>query len=265
MLKKTCLVLFLAIPALLFCGTADKTPKKWKIVSLAPSVTELLFAVGKGGSVIADTRQCDYPEKARDLPKIGDMANVNIEKIVSLKPDIVIASFSGNSREQVERLQSLGFRVLTLRADTVSDILSNTAELGKVFSIDVSFPMKVFRIKLDSVPKKPARKNTLLLLTIFPFFAVSTNSFMGDMLRIAGYQNAVRTAVSYPLLSREELLVLRPDTVILPERFRKDENELKGLFRELGLSPSLVYRNEDTMSRPGPRIFDTILELSRLR
>jgi iron complex transport system substrate-binding protein len=264
MTKRKIIFSFLLTAALL-TGASGLYAKTWRVISIAPNVTELLYAVGKGSAVIADTRQCDHPEAARTLPKIGDMGNVNMEKIVALKPDIVIASFSGNSREQVERLASLGIRVLTLKADTVNGILSNTAELGELFGTDVSFPLGVFRKKLDCVAAAPVRKKALLLVSAFPFYAVSTNTFMGDMLRIAGFNNVVRTAVGYPLLTREELAMLRPDTVILPDRYKKDGDSLKKFFQEIGVKPSFLYLNEDGMSRPGPRIFDTIIALSKFR
>jgi iron complex transport system substrate-binding protein len=264
MQKTTALVLILFLTALQLAQAATPV-KNWKVISLAPNITELLFAIGKGRSVIADTRQCDYPQAARSLAKIGDMSSVNVEKIVSLKPDIVIASWSGNSREQAERIASFGIKVLTLRENSVNDILSNTVLLGKVFEIDVTVPLRTFRAKLKSVRPAPVMKKALLLVSAFPFYAVSTNTFMGDMLRIAGLENTVRTSVGYPLLTREELAMLRPQTVILPDRYKKEDAELKKLFSELGHRPAVVYLDEDEMSRPGPRVFDTIIKLSRLR
>lgn len=234
-----------------------------KTISLAPNITEMIYAIGEGHELIANTRQCDFPEVSKKLTKIGDLANVNIEKIVALKPDIVIASMSGNSRDQAERIRSLGIKVLTLKESSIEDILSNTVLLGKLFNRDVSFPMKVFRQKLGSVKFKPKKKNALLLVSAFPFYGVSTNTFLGDVLNKAGFNNTVHTAVRYPALSQEELTLLRPDIVIISDRYRYADRSIRELFKRMGLEPQFVYLNEDRLSRPGPRIFDTIIELSR--
>lgn len=248
----------------LFFLPGFSSPRKGlKAISLAPNITEMIYAIGVGHELIANTRQCNFPEASMKLPKIGDMANVNIEKIVALKPDIVIASRSGNSREQAERIASLGIRVLTLKESSIEDILSNTVILGEVFGKNVDFPMKVFRQKLKSVNAKPAKKKALLLVSVFPFYAVSTNTFLGDVLRKAGFDNCVNTSVLYPVLNQEELALLRPDIVIISDRYRTADRAITNLFGRLGLKPKLVYMNEDTLSRPGPRIFDTIIELSK--
>ncbi len=96
-----------------------------RIISIAPNVTEMLYFIGKGDRLIADTTACSYPSDALLLPKIGDIWSINIEKIVSLKPDLVIASYSGNSKDQIERLESLGIKVITLKEHNVTDIIKD--------------------------------------------------------------------------------------------------------------------------------------------
>ena len=252
------LFLFLVISP---CFAAQKTTLR--TISLAPNITEMIYAIGEGHELIAVTRQCDFPEAAAKLPKIGDLANVNIEKIAALKPGVVLASLSGNSREQAERIRSLGIKVLTLGEFRVEDILSNTVILGDLYKRDVSFPLKIFRQKMESVRVKPKRKNALLLISAFPFYAVSTNTFLGDVLLKAGFNNTVHTSVRYPALSQEELSLLRPDIVILSDRYRYADRSIRDVFKRLDLEPQFVYVDEDRLSRPGPRIFDTIIELSR--
>ena len=83
--------------------------------------------------MIADTRYCDYPAEAANLPKVGGMTDVDIEKIVKLKPDLILASYSGNNRETVENLQMLGFHVVTLYEKNVTDILTNIRIVGELF------------------------------------------------------------------------------------------------------------------------------------
>lgn len=237
-----------------------------RVVSLAPNVTEMIFFLGAGSGIAAVSRQCDHPEAAEKLPKIGDMGNVDVEKIVSLRPDLVIASSSGNSREQVERIRSLGIRVETLSELGAIDILSNLVVIGNLLGKSPDAAVRECRKYLDAVtPPDSSGPKTLVLISVFPFFSASTNSFIGDVIFRAGLDNAVRTAVRYPQIGREEILHLKPEIVLVSDRFRGEEAALKDFFSRLKLKTRILFFPEDTLSRPGPRIFGAILELSRLR
>ncbi len=240
--------------------TAPKTSCE-KIISLAPSVTELIYFIGEGNRLIANTIYCDYPEEARSLPKIGGIIDTDIEKVVSLKPDLVIASYSGNSKEKVERLQALGINVITLRADKVEDIIENVETLGEILNVDVSAQKKELRDKLRIANLKNSRKlqkHGVYLVSTDPIYLASANSFIGSALYIAGFDNPVKTEIHYPIIDREGILKLAPKYVVLPRYLTADEENTRRIF---GGDTVFIYVDEDSISRPSHRVFDVILRL----
>jgi ABC-type Fe3+-hydroxamate transport system substrate-binding protein len=234
-----------------------------RVISLAPNVTEMIYFIGEGDKLIADTRFCDYPPEAIKLPKIGDLQSVNIEKILLLKPDLVINSFSGSSKEQSEQLQKWGLKVVTLKEERVEDILSNLVVLGQIFDRDVSPFTEKLRNKMGLAANKKVAPGAMVLISLFPFYSASTNTFLGDVLSKAGFKNVVETKIHYPLLDQETLWKLKPEFIFISDTFTNEEKNLKALFQKIGIFPRLVFVNEDRMSRPGPRAFDFILEISK--
>ncbi|MCX7820218.1 MAG: helical backbone metal receptor [Brevinematales bacterium] len=235
-----------------------------RVISLAPNVTEIVYFLGLEKHLIANTVYCNYPEAAKRLPKIGDLWNFDVEKIVEFNPDFVLASFSGNSKTGVERLENLGIKVYTLREETVADILSNISFVGSLFNIQTDEKVKSLSSKISNLKIQNKKNKALFLLSIKPYYSVSTNTFISDVLKIAGFENVIKLKVRYPLLTEEEIIKLKFDFLILPENLKTEEKFIKEKMLDLGKNPQIIFINEDRISRPGPRIFDTIVELSKI-
>src|SRR3972149_8378310 len=107
-----------------------------RIVSLAPSTTEILFALGLGDRIVGVTSFCDYPEEAKTKPKIGGMSNPSLEAIVSLKPDLVVMTTDGNPKEVEERLRSLKIKTYVFRARMLHELPGGIRELGSAVGIE---------------------------------------------------------------------------------------------------------------------------------
>ena len=234
-----------------------------RVISLAPNITEIIYFLGLEKHLIANTIYCDYPEDAKKLPKIGDLWNFDIEKIIEYNPDFVLASFSGNSRTQVEKLSNLGIKVYTLKEEKVSDILSNIAFIGSLFGVSADDKINYLSNKLKELPKKREEKKVLFLLSIKPYYSISTNTFISDVIKLAGFRNVVASKVRYPMLTEENISELDFDILITTTRFKSEEKFIKRRLFDLGKNPQIYFIDEDRISRPGPGIFDVILEISR--
>ena len=106
-----------------------------RLISLAPSITETLFALGLGDSVVGDTDYCEYPPEAKLKPHVGPILNPNLERIVALKPDLVLGSPEANRRETADRLGSLGIPLYGVTAHSIGDILRSIEDLGRVLGV----------------------------------------------------------------------------------------------------------------------------------
>ena len=244
-------------------GVTNKYPTK--VVSLAPSITEIVYYIGEGHRLIADTRYCDYPAEAANLPKVGGMTDVDIEKIVKLKPDLILASYSGNNRETVENLQMLGFHVVTLYEKNVTDILTNIRIVGELFGKNTMSYVEECASKISSLPPRQKRTKVMVVLSIFPIFSVSPQSFIGDVIYRSGLENVVNSYTAYPQIEREAMYHLAPKLLLVSSELKKEELTIKQIKSQLGMKFDIVYIDANMMSRPGPRIFDLIRELAAIQ
>lgn len=235
--------------------------KYQRIISLAPNLTEMVYYLGAQDRLIAVTRYCDYPPAALQKPRIGGIQDVDLEAVLRLQPDLVLASYSGNSRETALRLQKLGIRVELFRADNLSDILTNLRQLAELLQTGPDTGIDSLHQKLSQLQFDPQGPRCLLLLSIDPFYSASVHSFLGESLQQAGLVNILRMKTPYPQLDRENILRHRPEVILLMDSLQPREEELRAILKSLGLQPRLIYVNEDAMSRPGPRLFDALLRL----
>lgn len=261
--------LFFIFILLLSCGKpnqntiSDNPPER--VVCLAPSLTEMMFAIGEGGRVAGVTSYCDYPPEVTNLPEVGGLSDFDIEKTVSLKPDMVLASWSGNPKDKVERLEALGIQVLVLKENSVADILTNLALLAEVFGKDPAGILAPIVEKLSTLPDDGLKPSAMVVISMKPVFSVSTQSFIGDVLRIAGYSNTVQSSAAYPMLSEEMIAGMNPEYLFIADDFSGEKAYFDNLVKNFHLHAKILFIDTDTLSRPGPRIADLILELSKLK
>ncbi|HBU69246.1 MAG TPA: hypothetical protein DEE98_02560 [Elusimicrobia bacterium] len=201
-----------------------------RIVSLAPSVTKSVMLLGSSSKLAGITTFC--PDPSGSIDKIGTVLEPNIEKIVSLKPDLVIASKEGNLPGPVEKLRKLGIKVYVMDAyRNFDDICLSFIELGKVIGREAEAEKIVTNSKarIDAVKKKTL---TLSRPAIFweigaqPLYTVSDKSFVNDFIEFAGANNIFADMpIAYPQVSREEVLVRNPDMIFIVMMGDINENE----------------------------------------
>jgi iron complex transport system substrate-binding protein len=243
-----------------------------RIVSLAPSITECLFALGAGDQVKGVTDFCNYPPEARRRAHVGGMINPSIEAVVGLEPDLVLLSMEGNIREDFRRLVSFGTPVFVSNPRTLEGIYSTLRALGRLTGREDSARHLVARLELRERAVRHAAEGkppagVILLVSLQPLMCAGNNTFIDELLRAAGGTNlASRARGTYPSYSRENVIEDNPDVIIVTSDILSDGAPLTAMFPEWGAVEAVrkgcVFRlDADLVSRPGPRALDALERL----
>ena len=246
-----------------------------RIISTAPSVTEMLFAIGLDQEIVGVTQFCDYPPAARTKPKIG-YSNPNIESILALKPDLVIAPRESLRVDMLGQLDRLKIPTFILEAKIVEDIPSHIQTLGRMFDRSpaadrVATGMREriaeIRKRIQTLP----RPRLLYVLNSQPLISVGPGSFIHQLIELAGGTNVAAAAKSaYPRLNMEDVLKEDPQIILFPvgssEGIPDEEQQVWRKWTTVSaVQHGRVLRiSADLLNRPGPRIIDGLEVLARL-
>ncbi len=250
--------------------------KVTRAVSLAPNLTENIFAVGAGDRLVGVTTFCNYPEEAKAIAKIGDTMNPNIETIIALKPDVVFVSTASQIEAFMKTLEQNGIAVFVSNPTSFETLYRGLIQLGFVLGTyddakqlvaGLSERENEVRNTCDTRHREGRDESTMDRVKVFvqiskePLFTIGKGALLNDVVQAAGGRSiTAEVESSYPKLSKETALALNPDVIILSES--EDNLEPNEVFRN---SPAVkngrVYKiNADLLSRPGPRLLD-VLEL----
>ena len=252
--------------------TVPKRPER--IVSIGPSITEFLFALGAGPRVVGADDFSDEPAAAKQLEKVGGI-KVNFEKVVSLKPDLVLTvKFSDGT---IEKLAGAGLLVLVVDPQSTGDVARTAILLGRAvgsdgetMARDIQKRVDDVRTKTSSAASKPRVYHEIDASDPTKIFTVGPGSYIHDLIEIAGGQNiAARATSAYPQLSAEEILRGDPEIIVLaaadysakPEQVAARSgwgaiNAVKN-DRIVSIAPNLI-------NRPGPRVGEAAEAYARL-
>ncbi len=241
------------------------TPQR--IISLAPSITETLFALGLDSSVAGVTDYCDYPLIAKLKPKVGGIMNPDIERILSLHPDLVFMSGSGNMKSDYDKLTSSGMTVFVSYPRTIEDIFKSISDVGILTSRTSradAFLRELRLRKTDLVRQAAAgkKRSVLMLLSLNPIVAIGPGTFLDEIITLANGENIAHTATTaYPLLSREEILRRQPDVIIATNDIVRSTDDILSMYPEWKTLAAIRNKHvgivdASIVSRPGPRIVD---------
>jgi len=249
-----------------------------RIISLAPSNTEILFAVGAGPHVIGDTTFCNYPPEAATLTKIGgfDAKTISIEKIVALKPDLVVAS-DASQQPVISALEQQHIAVLSLTAQTFDDVYANITMIGQVTGHAASARQLVadMQRRVSAVQHKtaaiPASQRMRVYWEVFdqPLISAGPGSFIGQMISLAGGTNIFADlSQEYPEVSAEAIIKRDPQVILGPDSAQPVLSAAL-LARRPGWAQITAVRNGqvhaingDIVSRPGPRLADALEQVT---
>jgi len=241
-----------------------------RIVSLAPSATEILFAVGLDQEIVGVTSFCDYPPPAKAKPKVGSSIP-NLEAIIGLKPDLVLAVKSEVVRPDVlAKLEQLKVPVFVFAAKVVEDIFGHIATTGRLVGHEKQAREVVQNLR-DRLNEIRRRTSTVVKVRVFyvvntdPLITIGAGSFIHQMLDIAGGDNiAGRLPSPYPRISIEEVLRKDPQVIIFPIGESEGIPEIEQQRWRRWTSLSAVMSNRlrqvrgELVNRPGPRVIDGI-------
>ena len=235
-----------------------------RVVSLAPSLTESIFAVGAGDKLVGVTTYCNYPEEARSKEKVGDTQTPNIERIVALKPDVVFVSTASQLEAFMNTLADQGIAVYVMDAKSLNDIFEDLRTLGSLLGTEASANALVAdldkRVKEISV-SEPVR--VFVQISNEPLFTIGKDSFLTELVAKAGGISVTRDVPSgYPKLSKETASAMDPDVIILSDS--EDNREPNAVFKSSdAVKNGRVYRiDADIISRPGPRLVDALEQIA---
>ncbi len=238
-----------------------------RIISTSPNITEILFELGLGGSVVGVTDYCNYPEKAKSKQSIGSIKEPDIETIIKLKPTNVFVTSSDFHRSLGLKLESMGLRVNVFDVDTtIKGIEETILEIGLITgNADDSLKLnKHIYENLEQVREKsrqmPSRPKVLVVIQSEPIIAVGKNTYIDEVLTIAGGDNVITDAKwTYPMINAESLLLLAPDIIIEVCPFVSPKRDETALSHYKWNIPATKNKNvfvvdADVVSRPGPRV-----------
>lgn len=203
----------------------ENVPKR--IISLKPNITELLFAIGAGDDVIGVTTWCDKPDEAKKLPKVADYINVNVEKVIALKPDIVISSEENSFKEPVKAIENAGIPILLLPFKNVNDLIESTVKLGmaigrerNAINLVANIKREIETVKVKSLSMLGGGKGggippkALIIVGRRPLVAAGPATYIGELLKIAGGENIIEAKIPYPHIDMEFILTKNPDVIV---------------------------------------------------
>ena len=255
------------VAALLLAAAVAAPPAR--IVTLAPSITELAFEAGIGDRIVGVSAYSDYPAAARALPEVSSAAGFSVERIAALKPDMAFVWRDSARPEEIERLEGLGIRVVVISARTLGEIPVALERIGNAAGVDVAARARAFRDRVEALRHAySSRRRVGVLLEIWhqPLTTIAGRHYMNDALEICGARNVFTDLPGLtPVVPWESVYARDPEVVVgagsAGDRARfeaswRERPELSAVKRD-----RLVYLDPDSIQRPSLRIVEGIARL----
>ena len=233
-----------------------------KVVALTPHAAELAYSAGAGSKLVGVTQESDYPEPVKSLPKIGSYVQINLEAIIKLKPDLVIAWQDSGQAPLIQALRQAGIPVFMSHPLAPQDIATEIHALGALngtpnIAKQNTAPFRLYLQTLAQSPKTPT-VNSVFLVGYKPIYAISNNSFLGKMLQMCGANNVFGHIQQPAFTLNPEALLQQP----LQVAFISGKSELKqwqGFYSKAAKPPKLYSINADL--RPSLRIKSSLQQM----
>ncbi len=247
-----------------------------RIIALAPSITEIIFALNQSNRLVGVTQFSDFPEAAISLPKVGSYIHLDLERIVSLQPDLCIAIKDGNPKDVVERLLHLKIPVFVVNPRDIETVIEAITMVGDALNardiastIVTDMLTRVKRIK-DVVSKIENHPRVFFQIGIAPIVSVGSSTFIHELIELAGGVNVAAGPAPYPRYSREQVLGLAPEVIIITSMARAaifDQVAREwAQWSELpaARSKQIYVIRSDLLHRPSPRLIAGLEQLAGL-
>jgi len=290
-MKKTVIILWFSFLALFMClmarvaaGTyVDQLERQvtvpddpQRLISLAPSITEIIYALEQENRLKGVTRYSDFPTAATKLPKVGSYVRLDLERIVALNPDLCIAIKDGNPKEIIDRLESLKIPVYVVNPRNLNTVLETIREVGKILNAGdkaenllTNLHTRIQRVK-SLITQDTYRPGVFFQIGISPIVSVGTDTFLHELIVLAGGKNLADGKTPYPRFSREQVLTLTPEIFIVTSMARQAVFEqVKAEWRRWPSMPAvrndrIFLVDSNLFDRPSPRLVDGLELLIKL-
>jgi len=249
-----------------------------RIVSLAPNITEILFAIGLGDEIVGVTLDSDYPPDAAEKPKVGTFWQPDIEAVVAARPDLVITLGFEQQQNLADRLKRIGYNSLTVNIEKVSDLFAAIERIGAAAGRRRQANELISRIRtklqhLASLLGGEAKVRVLWVVQREPLRVAGRDTFVNEMIELAGGENAIGSTVhKYPPIGSEQVIACNADVIIESAMGREDiENQRDRALQhwsKFKYLPAVASRRVyvirgDTVSRLGPRLYEGTETIAR--
>ncbi|MGA7915086.1 MAG: ABC transporter substrate-binding protein, partial [Candidatus Acidiferrales bacterium] len=248
-----------------------------RVVTLAPSLTETIYALGLESKLAADTTYCDIPPAAKDKPHVGGPQSPSLEAIVAMHPDLVLATTSINRRQTADALLKLGVPVYTTSDEhTVREMLDSTAEIADLMGVKERGTKMVADMQerldaLHALLQDRPMVHVLFVVQEEPLISIGQNTFIADALRWAGAESVITSGQNWPQVSMEEVVRLQPDFIVLTPDHMKAEGAAEAdslstrpIWADLqAVKLGRVVIASDEVDRPSPGLIGAIEQLAR--
>ena len=192
-----------------------------RVIALAPSITEIIYDLGQEERLVGVTQYSTYPPEAESLPRVGSYVRLDIEKIVALKPDLCFATKDGNPKHIVDKIVSLGIPVYVINPRNLQQIMDTITRLGALLHAEKQaeelvsdMEKRIGQVKAR-VKKGDHRPRVFFQIDAEPLFSAGTDTFIHELIELAGGINTTAGEVSYPRYSWEDIIVLQPEIVMI--------------------------------------------------
>lgn len=247
-----------------------------RVIALIPSLTEIVFALGRGDLLVGATQFAKEPPAAATLPRVGSYLHLDIERIVALRPDLCLAARDGNPEHMIRRIEQLGIPVFALDPRTLPEISDSVTLLGELLDArpqavainrDMAAKMAAVASRAQAAGKRPG---VFFQIDASPLVSAGRGTFIDGLITGAGGRNLAGERGSYPRFSWEEILALQPEVVIIASMAGGySEEQLKAQWAKWPDIPAVKNGrvhvvDASLFDRPVPRLADGLVELARL-
>lgn len=260
----------LLLLALLMTGTRPaQAAGGQRILSLGPSITEMLYTLGLESRVVGVTSYCNYPPQAAKKPKVGAAVDLNEEKVISLKPDLIL-TLEGDAAKRDRLARLTGAQVVMLSTQRVDDVWTNMRRIGALTGTQAKAD-QVTRALQQQLAARKAKTATgtkvFYMVWNQPLMTAGPASYLDDLVTLAGGRNVVTSKAggTYPSYSWEALLAANPDVILGPDNMKPALDSLKRQYPHLRAVKANRVRTlpDDLISRPGPRVVEALDAVSK--
>lgn len=251
----------------------DKAPEK--IISLSPSNTEILFALGAGAKVVGVTSYCDYPEEAKKVEQVGTFDGPNMELIRKAQPDVVLAGYI--QEEAVKALENMGITVIVTEAESFEAIYKSIEIIGHITGTEtkaneIITGMKDKIAEIQEKTKGKEKPEVFYVVWADPLTTAGSKTFINDVIKTAGGINVAEKVEGWANYSTEQLMKDNPEILVAAlhstdRGMNKEDLSRHQIFSKLECVKAgkvYVMPDDNVISRPGPRIVQAIEEMQRV-